>query len=330
LDELNTLLEELNDPAKPLRSALVYRLSDITLEDLAVLTAAWPTITVEQRRKLMRRLVETSEAAFDVDFATVARLGLEDPDADVRTSAVKALWTDESLKALRLLVKIMREDPDSDVRAAAAQQLGKFVLKGSLGELNKQAAAEAEKALFEVHQTADSQEVKRRTLESLAYSEGEKVLPLISEALAQENVKMRASALCAMGRNADERWHTDILVALKDDEPELRYEAARATGEVELREALPRLIELAHEYDYEVKMAAIWALGEIGGSEAQATLERLSAQEDDPVTLEAIEDALNMAMLVNGEFGGVILSEADLDEQFEAFFDTDDEEYNGA
>jgi hypothetical protein len=26
----------------------------------------------------------------------------------------------------------------------------------------------------------------------------------------------------------------------------------------------------------------------------------------------------------------VILSEADLDEQFEAFFDTDDEEYNGA
>jgi HEAT repeat protein len=55
----------------------------------------------------------------------------------------------------------------------------------------------------------------------------------------------------------------------------MRYEAATACGEMEAEAAVPRLIELTDDVDTEVQLAAIQALGKIGGGQARKCLEGL-------------------------------------------------------
>jgi HEAT repeat protein len=88
--------------------------------------------------------------------------------------------------------------------------------------------------------------------------------------------------------------------------PEIRFEAIRAAGELALADAVPTLIASAQEDDdddYELRLTAIWSLGEIGTKEAtrglQAILSQAEAAEND-ILLEAIEDALETAALMSG------------------------------
>ncbi len=87
---------------------------------------------------------------------------------------------------------------------------------------------------------------------------------------------MRVSALFAMGRSCDEQWASRIMDELSSG-VRMRFEAARAAGELELRPAVTRLIELAYEDDREIQEMAIWALGEIGGKRANHALDQLAA-----------------------------------------------------
>jgi HEAT repeat protein len=93
-----------------------------------------------------------------------------------------------------------------------------------------------------------------------------------------------------------------VIEELESEDRELRFEAARAAGELSLEEAVPLLTEIAYEDDVEIRDAAIWSLGEIGGREAMRVLNVLAeeAQEsDDDDLLGAVEDALAAASLGN-------------------------------
>ncbi len=90
--------------------------------------------------------------------------------------------------------------------------------------------------------------------------------------------------------------------ALQSDDPEMRYEAARAAGELMIEDAIKHLRKLVLDDDREVKEVAIWSLGEIGGSEATRILQRLAndaENSDDEELIEAIEDALGSATMGN-------------------------------
>jgi HEAT repeat protein len=124
---------------------------------------------------------------------------------------------------------------------------------------------------------------------------------LIQEAYEADDLKMRASAVHAMGRSYDQDWGEIILDELLNEEPEMRYEAARAAGELELEEAIPTLGQLLMDEDREVTENAIWALGEIGGDAARRLLEDVLERAeimDDTELLEAIEEALDSSSLV--------------------------------
>jgi HEAT repeat protein len=71
----------------------------------------------------------------------------------------------------------------------------------------------------------------------------------------------------------------------------MRFEAARACGELELHEAIPKLAMLAEDEDIEVRQAALWALGRIGGPEARRIL-LTHIESDVEVIREAAEEAL--------------------------------------
>jgi len=87
--------------------------------------------------------------------------------------------------------------------------------------------------------------------------------------------------------------------------PELRYEAARACGELQLGEAVPELEELIDDSDPEVREAALWALGQIGGSRAREVLEYYCDAEDE-ATRVAAEAALDELEFLHGDLSELL------------------------
>ena len=141
--------------------------------------------------------------------------------------------------------------------------------------------------------------MQRRALESLAFINNETVTRLIHEAYTAPEEKARISAVFAMGRSADTHWARQVRRELFSPSPELRYEAARACGELQLPEAVPELEELTDDADFEVQEAALWALGQIGGDRARQILERRCLARDE-ATRAAAAAALDELEFLHG------------------------------
>jgi len=295
--------------------ASLYHLSSLETKDVARVREMWPCLPVKLRRHLFTRLAELAEADFEVDFGAVFRLGLEDKDAKVRTAAIEGLWEDEDVRLVPLLAARLREDEAITVRAAAATSLGRFILLGELEKIRPEPQTIAYEALLAARQdTEEHKEVRRRALESLAYASNETVAELIREAYATPEEKVRISAIFAMGRSADTRWARQVQQELFSPNPELRYEAARACGELQLPKAVPGLEELADDADSEVQEAALWALGQIGGDQARQILKRYCRVKDE-ATRTAAETALDELEFLHGdlsEFFTRLIRESDL------------------
>ena len=300
-DPLDILLDELRENAEMPPQASLYLLSNLDVDNRAHVREVWPCLPVELRRRLITRLVELAEADFEVDFGAVFRLGLEDDDAEVRTAAIEGLWEDEDVLLVPLLVVCLREDEAITVRAAAAKSLGRFILLGELEKIRPEPYAMAYEATLATCQDTDEHvEVQRRALESLAYTDNEAVTKLIHEAYDAPEEKMRVSAVFAMGRSADTRWARYVRQELFSPNPELRYEATRACGELQLRETVPELEDLTDDVDPEIQEAALWALGQIGGNRAREILERYCSAENE-ATQTAAEAALDELEFLHGD-----------------------------
>ncbi len=274
-DSLDVLFEALrkNTELRVPAPALLYCLSNIETEETARVREVWPHQPVALRRQLVTRLMELAEADFALDFGMVFRLGLEDEDAEVRTTAIEGLWEDQDVRLVPRLAAALREDEAVSVRAAAATSLGRFILLGELEKIRPKPRAAAYEALLAVCQAPDEHvEVQRRAIESLAYVGNEVVVETIREAFVAPEEKLRISAVFAMGRSADTRWNDQVQQELFSPNPEMRYEAALACGKLQLSGAVSRLEELADDVDSEVQEATLWALGQIGGDKAREIL----------------------------------------------------------
>jgi HEAT repeat protein len=297
--------EQLNQIAndKELHTANLYIFSKMTAEALATFKTIWPTIPTPRRRAIMQELVEISEVNFEVYFDPVFLLTLADEDAEVRAAAINGLWEHEDPVLIGPLVHLLRTDDAAIVRAAAAIALGRFIYMGAVEEIDQHQALLAEEALLDtIHQGAEEIEVRRRAVESIAYSSEPAVAQIIENAYYDENEKMQVSAIFAMGRSADANWRPQVIVELDNENSEIRFEAARASGELEASEAIPKLVELvADDPDLQVQEMAIWALGRIGGPVAREALEEY--MESDVVAIaSAAEEALDDLNLFSDSF----------------------------
>jgi len=303
---LDTLLEQLRESAELPPQASLYRLSALDVEAVARVRGVWPNWPVELRRRLVARLMELAEADFEVDFGALFRLGLEDEDGDVRATAIEGLWEDQDVRLVPLLATLLREDEVAAVREAAATSLGRFVLLGELGKIRPDPFTTAYETLLAACQDTDEcPEVQRRALESLAYVGSETVASLIREAYGSPDERMQISAVFAMGRSADARWARQVQQELCSPSPELRYEAARACGEIQLSEAVPELEELADDADPEIQEAAMWALGQIGGDRALQVLEHYCGARDEAIR-SAAQAALDELLFLHGDWSDLI------------------------
>jgi len=290
--EFSKIIEHLLEAETPLKPATLYHLSRLNPEELEQLEAAWPNIPADRRQKLIQSLVEIAELNFEADFESIFWWGLEDVDPKVRAAAIDGLWENKQLSLLHKLLHLLQNDPSEQVCAAAAMSLGRFLLLNELEELPAGHCQPVYKALCQViSENTHALPVQRRAIESISYVSDNHVINLIETAYQHPEEKMRVSAVCGMGRSADSRWIDVVIGELFSINPEMRYEAARACGELEARAAVSRLAELIDDPDSEVQQATLWALGQIGGKEAQHLLEACSEVEDEFIS-RAAEAAL--------------------------------------
>jgi len=305
LDDVITSLRKQEDVRTSV--SLLHGLSGLISADMTTLQPVLDELPANYRRNLMRDLIKFSELNIEMDYRTLGIVGISDPDPGVREAAIELLWEDESLEVMNLLVAVVRHDVEPEVRAAAATGLGRYILLGELGDLPEDETGAAQTAVVAMLQDPyEFVAAQRRALEAIANCSHPIVPTAIDEAYHGTNHEMRVSAVYAMGRSYDSRWHDIVLEEVDSTDPELCYEAARAAGELELVEAVPKLGHLVLDHDREIVEVAVWSLGEIGGKEAVRILEALSEkaeEEEDEGLIDAVDDALGNATLADNMFG---------------------------
>jgi HEAT repeat protein len=300
--DFSRTLERLLEADTPFEPGIFYTLSDLEPESMERLAAVWPSISADRRLMLVKELVEITETNFEVDFGPIFRWGLLDSDPRVRAVSIEGLWEKEDLALMNELLHMVREDPAEAVRAAAALSLGRFILLSELGKLPSERCRSVYETLRGlVRADTEALQVRRRALEAVAYVTNDGVVELLQQAYDHPDEKMRVSAVFGMGRSADARWIGTVAGELFSVNPEMRYEAARACGELEARAAVSRLAELIDDPDREVQEAALWALGQVGGDEARAVLQSCCDEEDE-VVRTAAEAALEELEFYHGQF----------------------------
>lgn len=292
----------------------LYAFSDLSRQDAETVRQEWPNIPVERRRTVLRELVDFALNDLDWQLGRILRIALNDTDAQVRQTAIEGLWEDSESDLIGPLIQALRNDEHVGVRAVAAIALGAYVLAGELDELDAALAMRVEEALLAVLENSEEPvAVQSRALESIAYSGETGVRQLIEDAYYSPEEEMRVSSLVAMGRSADVHWRSYARAELLNPSPAMRAEAARACGELEAKVALRDLLELLTDDVQTVRLAAIFALGHIGGRDARDALHAVS-ESGEPVEAEAANEALE-EMAFYADPNAVSLFDESLDEE---------------
>ncbi|MHA1578780.1 MAG: HEAT repeat domain-containing protein [Candidatus Freyarchaeota archaeon] len=87
---------------------------------------------------------------------------------------------------------------------------------------------------------------------------------LINALTYKRKTKIRFDAARALGEMGDLRAVEPLMEAVKDENRDVRWAAARALGELKDLRAVEPLIQALKDEGSDVRKAAIWALGELG------------------------------------------------------------------
>ena len=293
------LLEILSDEDQQLPLSDLAELSDLDTDRTAQFSQTWEHLSDERRRTLIMELGRQAEQRIDLMFESINRLAISDPDSEVRKGAINNLWECEDPTLVTPFLDVLTHDPASEVRAAAAKALGLFVWLGEIEQLVKDLLGQVEQGLLTaITQDAD-EEVRRYSLESLGFSSRSEVPTLIEQAYTSGEEKLIQSALLAMGRSVSNQWGPQVLAELYNPTPSIRLEAVKAAGELELRESIEGLIDLLDDVDKQVRAAAIWSLGQLGGEDAADALLLLLESTEEGHLIELIEEALDHLAFVD-------------------------------
>jgi len=289
---ISKLIEALLDTRSPFSPRYLNRLSDLDGGDIAEFAGAWPRVTVQRRQALLEDLEEIHLADDLQNFEAVARIALNDEDPGVRTRAISILREYELVDLLPRFIDMSEHDPDVSVRAGATAALGVYIYLGEIEVISHSKLMRAEECLLKRISSKDEKLVLCRALEALGFSSRQEVFGLIDQAYTSGDVEWLISALFAMGRSANSHWNPMVLEVLNHTQPGVRAEAASAAGELEIKKAKPILLELLEDPDIDVRLAAIWALSQVGGSGVREALENYLESIDDSEEADQIDNAL--------------------------------------
>jgi len=292
-DSIGKAIHELAENEEIPGNTTLSELSGLGPGNIRFFSEAWDELNTERRMQIMRRLSELAEDNLELNFDTVFRYCLTDPDEDIRSLAIEGLWESEDNSLIDPLVTLLEEDESEKVQAAAAKALGKYAILAELGKLRNENKEKVQEGLLgAIDDRNKSPEVVRRVLESAAPLSMPDVQEAINDAYYSNDPGLMISAIYSMGKSCNSSWMPVLIKEMENDDPEIRYEVAGACGELEDERAVPALIKLANEDDdIDVRMAAIQALGKIGSLSARECLKLCLESHNDAVK-EAAEEAL--------------------------------------
>lgn len=298
----NVIGELLNND-KPFSAVHHHRFSDLSADELSEIKKVWSQVNPDRKSDLFKGLELLTESDYLLCFYDLCYFAVEDQDPRVRASATRILSESKNPKLISLFIEMMKNDNDEVVRATAAGVLGVFIYLGELDEIASESAKMVEDNLLDIHTSDDLDIIRRKALESLGFSSRKEVVGYIKDAYDSEKVDWRSSALVAMARSADNRWNQYIIDSLEEPDEEIRFEAIRAVGELEVHAARPMLLEILSEFgslDTEIYTATIWTLSQIGGGNNGQAIESLLETSENIEEIEFIESALENLGLTDG------------------------------
>jgi HEAT repeat protein len=110
----------------------------------------------------------------------------------------------------------------------------------------------------------------------------------VSQALTDEDMEVRASAVLSLGMTGDESHVEDLVLLLDDPEDMVKVSAAKALGSLGSGAAVPALVRLLSDGNGFVVTAAIDALGRLGGEDAGEALKSMLSSPDREIRRSAI------------------------------------------
>jgi HEAT repeat protein len=289
---ITKVIDALLDDSTPFHPRYLNRLSDLEPGDTVLFANAWPRVSLRRREAILEDMEDIHMADDLLCFEAVARLALMDQAHSVRSRAIRILREYELVDLLPIFQDMAEHDPDADVRADAAAGLATYIYMGEVEDISPAKLKRVEECLLRLISSQDTTLVKRKALESLGFSSRKEVIGLIENAYNSDDMDWVITALFAMGRSANSRWKSQVLNMLTHTQPGVRAEAASAAGELEIRSSKPMLLDLLEDSDFDVRMAAIWALSQIGGKGVREALENLLETTDDTEEADQIDNAL--------------------------------------
>jgi HEAT repeat protein len=311
------LLEILRDENQPIPAQRLDELSDLDKDHRQHFSTVWTLIPTQRKIQLLQIMGQQAFDHFELSFEAINRIAIHDPASEVRSIAIENLWESEDPSLIPYFLKALTCKDDVQIRAVAATALGKFVWLGEVDKITPELLQQIESGLLSACRDDDAHEVRRRSLESIGYSSHDQVPQHIEKAYNSQNEEMQQSAILAMGRSANERWASYILAELTSPSPLIRMEAARAAGELEIRESVDSLIDLLQDVNDGIRLAAIWALAEVGGEAAVNALVELSEHSDDSKLQDVIQEAIDHMTFMEGS-RNLLLFDFDEDQNFKA------------
>ena len=292
-EPIGKAIRELTEGKEIPGNTTLSELSGLSPVEMELFRKAWDELNTERRIQIISRLTELAEDNLELNFDSIFRYCLSDPEEDIRSVAIEGLWENEDTSLIDPLIKLLEEDESDKVQSAAAIALGKYAKLAELGNLRNENTEKVREALLgAIDDRNKSTEVIRRVVESAAPLSMPDVQEAINNAYFSNDPGLMISAIYSMGKSCNSSWLPILLKETENDDPEIRYEAAGACGELEDERAIPALIKLANEDDdIDVKMAAIQSLGKIGGLSARECL-KLCLESNNDAVKEAAEEAL--------------------------------------
>jgi HEAT repeat protein len=298
-ERIEQLLEYLINPETPIPIERLHELSDLDSDQMALLRQKWDLLDLQKRRSLIKELGQLADDNFELSYEVINKFALNDQDPEVRQTAINNLWESKDTSLVHAFIQALEADPFETVRASAASALGSFVLIAETEDIAPSLKLDIEEALLHSMNIEKNERILCSCLESLGFSSRKEVGELILDAYHSDHVDMKKSSLLAMGRSANKKWGDLVMPELHNPLPKLRYVAAKAAGELEIREAMSDLVELLDDVNQEVKHAAIWSISQIGGPAATEALVSLFDLCDVEEEIQLIQDALDNLAFVN-------------------------------
>lgn len=236
-------------------------------------------------------IMELTDVSFDPEAELLAIKALSDVDSDVRLEAARVLYEFDGNEVAQALVAALSDD-DEKVRLAAAETLSEnkdssvapvlvkalqettdtFVMASLLRALREHRVPEMQQIALEGLNHADAT-VRREAVGVLAYLKAEEVvLALMDAARNDTDPEVRRVAVGSLVFSKTDKSCEVLQNALKDDNWQVREEAAFVIGKLGREECVDALVEAMDDSYWEVCVKSARSLGQLKSSKGVEVL----------------------------------------------------------